>query len=185
MGCSTGEEAYSLAIVIDQHLASLGAPYYLSVTATDISRSALTTARHGVYNRRKLIGMDPTIMQRYFVPMEQEQYQVSEALRQRVCFSQMNIVEDRHAALGEMDIIYCQNVLIYFTRSRRLDILNTLLKYLRPGGVLVLGPGEVTDWTNPRVERLPFENTLVYRRLLALNGQTSSMTAGGLSKECV
>ena len=184
MGCSTGEEAYSLAIVIDQHLASLGVPYYLSVTATDISRSALTAARHGVYNRRKLIGMDPTIMQRYFVAMEQEQYQVSEALRQRVCFSQMNIVEDKHAALGEMDIIYCQNVLIYFNRSRRLDILNTLMKYLRPGGVLVLGPGEVTDWSNPRVERLTFENTLAYRRLPALNGQPSSMAADGLTKEC-
>ncbi len=185
MGCATGEEAYSLAITLDQHLASLGVQYYLSVTATDISRSALATARRGVYHRRKFIGMDPAVVQHYFVSVEPEHYQVSEALRKRVCFSQMNIVEDRDAVIGEMDIIYCQNVLIYFNRVRRLDILNTLMKYLRPGGVLVLGPGEVTDWINPHVERIAFENTLAYRRLPALNGHGSGRVADGLSKVCV
>lgn len=164
VGCSTGDEAYTLAMIVDEYLVAQGVEYYLGVTATDISYAALAIARRGIYHRRKLTNVPSVYLKQYFTAMDGERYHICEKLRERVSFSAMNIIDIKHAAVREMDIIFCQNVLIYFGGKRRTETLNNMVESLKPGGVLILGPGEILSWDHPQMEPLRFDNTLAYRR---------------------
>ena len=68
--------------------------------------------------------------------------------------------------IGNMDAIICQNVLIYYDRKRRLEIVNNLVKYLAPGGLIIFAVGELLHWDHPLMERFPYPNTLAYKRTL-------------------
>jgi type IV pilus assembly protein PilK len=165
VGCSTGEEPYSIAMAIDDHLEKLGIPYYLGVIASDISRSALTVGRSGIYATHKIRQIEPEWLDRYFTQMPDGKYQVIPELRQRVCFNQLNVLDMGKTPIGNMDAIVCQNLLIYYDRERRKQIADTLVNYLAPGGLLILAVGELLHWSHPDVERFPFANTLAYRRI--------------------
>ena len=65
--------------------------------------------------------------------------------------------------IGAMDIIVCQNLLIYFDRARREQIVNRFVQHLTPGGILILGVGELVNWSHPDLERLHYANTLAFR----------------------
>jgi len=164
-GCATGEEPYTLAMIIDDHLASLGCEYYVGITATDISAGSLAEARRGIYSRHKLKDLDPRLLGKYFTRIDDGNYQVSEQLRKRVCFARMNILDIGHAPLGDMDIIVCQNLLIYFDREERIKILNAVVEHLAPGGVLILGAAEILGWSHPQLQRLKDNDALAFRRL--------------------
>ena len=90
--------------------------------------------------------------------------QVADGLRERVCFAHLNVLNLDQAPMDDMDLIFCQNMLIYFRRWRKRQIVNQLAGRLAPGGLLVLGPGEITDWHDPRLERVHFADTLAFRR---------------------
>lgn len=163
VGCSTGEEPYSVAMTIDEHLRSLGCQYYLGVTASDISRSSLAHGRKGIYSRRQIKDIDANWLDEYFVVTEDDKFQVHDALRKRVCFNQLNILDIGKAPIGMMDIIICQNLLIYFDQEQRIQIANTLADHLQPGGILILGVGEILNWNHPKLKRYPYANTLAFQ----------------------
>lgn len=164
VGCATGEEPYTMAMAIDEHLGSVGCSYYLGIMASDISRSALAVGRAGVYSSFRVKDISAAWLQKYFVEHEDGKFEVVKELKQRVCFNQLNVLEIGNTPIGYMDIIVCQNLLIYYDRERRMNIMDTLVKYLAPGGILVLAVGEMLNWTHPNVKRFPFANTLAYRR---------------------
>lgn len=163
VGCSTGEEPYSLAMMINELLANEPKRYY-GITATDISLPTLGKARRGVYAARKVERIDPRLRERYFVQLSEREYQVADVLRDRICFARLNVLELARAPMHNMDIIFCQNMLIYFRRWRKKQIVSRLAERLAPGGLLVLGPGEITDFTHPELERVHFADTLAFRR---------------------
>lgn len=167
VGCATGEEAYTLAMVIDNVLAARGMDYYLSISATDISLAALAAGRRAVYPRRRITEVPPAFLERYFTALGDERYQVCARLRERVCFTHRNVMETQPGALGRMDVIFCQNVLIYFDAPRRARILDMLAASLKPGGLLLLGPGEVLHWPHPDMELVRREQALAYRRRMS------------------
>lgn len=164
IGCATGEEPYSLAMVIDDHFQSFGREYYFGVTATDISYPALAVGRHGVYSRTRLKDLPPTLRTRYFTPLDEDHSQVCDALRRRVCFAHINVLDVGLAPLQKMDLIVCQNVLIYLERTRRMELVERLVHQLRPGGGLVIAPGDLLAWRHPLMERVNYPDTLAYRR---------------------
>jgi len=164
VGCATGEEPYSIAMAIDEHMERIGCDYYLGVMASDISRSALAVGRTGIYSEQKLKAVPPHWVEKYFTPAQNGKYQINSDLRQRVCFHQANILDLGKMPIGYMDVIVCQNLLIYYDQPRRLNIVNKLVEYLAPKGVLVLAVGELINWSHPDMERFPFANTLAYRR---------------------
>ena len=164
VGCATGEEPYSLAMAIDEHMSQLGCEYYLGIIASDISRSALAAGRSGIYNEQKVKGVPAHWLSKYFTATRDGKYQVISELRQRVCFNQANVLDLGKMPIGFMDTIVCQNLLIYYDQQRRIDIANTLVNYLAPKGVLIFGVGELFNWSHPDMERFPFANTLAYRR---------------------
>ncbi len=164
VGCSTGEEPYSIAMAIDEHMDQLGRDYYLGVTASDISRDALAVGRKGIYSRLQIKEVEPTWLDKYFTITDEDTFQIHDSLRKRVCFNHLNILEMGNMPIGKMDIITCQNLLIYFDKAQRIEIANTLAEHLLPGGLLILGVGELLNWNHPEIERYPYANTLAFRR---------------------
>lgn len=166
VGCATGEEAYTLAMTIDRALLQRGDDSFYGVTATDISQPAIQHGREAVYSKFR-IGkcIEQSLLEDYFEEQDKEHYRVREHLARRVCFARMNLQDIRPGSVGKMDIIYCQNVLIYFDRESRQQIAGQLMQHLLPGGLLILGSGELLNFEHSEAEKLRDENTLAYRKL--------------------
>ena len=164
LGCATGEEAYSLAMVINDcfELAALN-PYY-GITAMDISNSALTIGRKATYNRRRVEQVTAEEIKRYLHLNPDGSYEVVNKLRDRVCFAQANIIHARQLPDVKVDVIFCQNLLVYFRRWLRRDVLNALVNRLKPGGLLIVGLGETVDWEHPLMQRTPDDQVQAYLR---------------------
>ncbi|WP_090936435.1 CheR family methyltransferase [Azotobacter beijerinckii] len=161
VGCSTGEEPYSLAITAMEVLAgefTVPAERF-GVTATDISRSALERLGRGLYPAAKLERLDTALRERYFIAQPDGRYRILPGLASRVCGARLNVLDLAKAPMSGMDVIFCQNLLIYFRRWRRREILNRLAERLAPGGLLVVGVGEVVGWQHP--DLVPVADPLV------------------------
>ncbi|MCY0965799.1 CheR family methyltransferase [Parathalassolituus penaei] len=151
VGCSTGEEAYSLAMLADRQLTPFHIKY--AVTGTDISTFALRKAKSASYPETAIKWFPQEFRTDAMLHAEHgKKLQVSDIIRQRCCFTQVNLLDLKAFPLQSQHIIYCQNVLIYFRRWRRREILNELAERLVPGGILVIGLGEIVDWRNPLLE---------------------------------
>ena len=164
VGCATGEETYSLAIDLDDYLSGTGKNYYYALTGSDISAAAIVTAREAVYRNNRLTNVPEHFLDHYFEKENETTFKVKEFLRKRVCFSQLNLLDLKNARVGMMDVIFCQNVLIYFKREQRIQMLNDMVSHLKPGGMLVLGAGEIHGWAHPDMESVAYEGTLAFRR---------------------
>ncbi|MDO3387585.1 protein-glutamate O-methyltransferase CheR [Gilvimarinus sp. SDUM040013] len=164
VGCSTGEEPYSLAMVINDcfELAQLE-PYY-GVTALDISSTALAKGRLGRFMPRSIEQMTAEESKRYCQLGHDGTYEVVRKIRDRVCFTYGNVLQINDMPAVQMDVIFCQNLLVYFRRWLRRDILNSLVDRLKPGGTLVIGIGEVVDWEHPKLKRIANEEVQAYVR---------------------
>ncbi len=164
VGCATGEESYSLAIALDDYLTQYYKSIYYGVVGSDISLPALATARKGIYEPRRLKNLSYAHHNRYLTAVDGGCYQVNKALRQRVCFNMFNLLEMEQSIINDADIIFCQNVLIYFDSRLRASILNKLVNYLNPGGLLVIGVGEALDWKHPQMKRVSGVDALAYTK---------------------
>jgi chemotaxis protein methyltransferase CheR/type IV pilus assembly protein PilK len=164
VGCATGEEPYSLAMLVDALIKDSGVDRYYGVTGTDISMPALGKARAGIFNERRILSVPEAYRGRYFLPVEKNRFQITPSIRDRVCFSRLNMLKLAEAPMRDIDVIFCQNVLIYFKRWRKHDIANKLSERLAVGGLLVFGVGELLDWTHPDMERVQFDDTLAFVR---------------------
>ncbi len=164
VGCSTGEEAYTLAMLLDEALSSCVPPRRFGVTATDVSQPALALARAATYATARLDEIPQPYRERNVEAVDADHFRISDRLRRRVGFACVNLLHAARAPLRQLDLIYCQNVLIYFARERRGELLDGLARLLRPSGLLVLGPGEVSNWTHPQLVRTGGRQTLAYLR---------------------
>lgn len=164
LGCATGEEAYSIAMVINDcfELAALN-PYY-GITAMDISSSALAAGRKARYAKRRVEQVTHEEVKRYLTPCPDGSYEVVNKLRDRVCFTQANIIHARQLPNVKVDVIFCQNLLVYFRRWLRRDVLNALVSRLKPGGLLIVGLGETVDWDHPLMQRTSDDQVQAYIR---------------------
>lgn len=169
VGCATGEEAYTLAMILDRFLQDAQEMYY-GVTASDISRAALQTGREALYHKRRISNVPAQMAADYLLPVDEDHVQVMPQLRRHVCFNYLNLLNLDSQPAGEMDIILCQNVLIYFNHQLRERILGQLVTRLKPGGLLVLGAGEIFSWSHPLLEAVKHESTQAYRRMDAKGG---------------
>jgi len=163
VGCSTGEEANSLAMVIDQFSEAHERPFHFGITASDVSQPALMVGKAGIYSKLKQAEIPKGYQQLYCKPHDENEFMIDPKLMGRIGFAVLNLLEVHRQPMSRLDLVFCQNVLIYFPRSRREQVLAQLAACLRPGGVLVLGPGEITHWTQPKLERISMPRTLAYR----------------------
>jgi len=163
VGCATGEEPYSLMMYIDKYITDKNKKCYLSVTASDISHDALAIGKKARYHKNRFTNVPEDYMEHYLEAADDDHYLVNDSLRKRICFNRLNLLELQKSSVGKMDIIICQNVLIYFKRETRLAILNQLVKHLMPGGLLILGAGEITGWNNPDINSMKHDGVLAFQ----------------------
>ena len=166
VGCSTGEEPYSLAMLLNDCFEGAQLEPYFGIFATDISMPVLSKARAGIYSERKIESLGVNERQRYFKDLDDGRYKIVDKLQDRLCFSQGNVTDMTAMPVEKMDVIFCQNLLIYFRRSRRREILDNLVKRLKPDGLLVIGLGEIVDWKHPQLQRLKDERVQAYWRVM-------------------
>ncbi|MEX1032822.1 MAG: CheR family methyltransferase [Cellvibrionaceae bacterium] len=165
VGCATGEEPYSLAMLINDSFELAQLKPYFGIFATDISMPALSRARSGIYPERKLERLSDNERQRYFKDLGDGRYKIIDKLQDRLCFSQGSVLDVKSMPVEKMDVIFCQNLLIYFRRWRRREILQGFADRLKPNGVLVIGLGEMAEWKHPKLERMADERVQAYRRI--------------------
>jgi chemotaxis protein methyltransferase CheR len=138
--CSSGQEPYSLAMILDEEAHRL-AGWNVEILATDLSRSVINTARQGVYSQFEIQrGLPITQLLRYF-QQEGERWRISQHLRSRIRFEEFNLLSD-YMPLGQFDVIFCRNVLIYFDLPAKKDVLARMAKALAPDGFFVMGAAE-------------------------------------------
>ena len=152
--CSTGQEPYSLAMLLDEEAHRL-AGWKIEILATDLSRGVINTARNGIYSQFEIQrGLPITQLLRYF-RQEGERWCINEYLRSRIRFEEFNLLSD-YAPLGRFDVIFCRNVLIYFDVPTKKDVLDRMAKNLAPDGFFIMGAAEtvigLTDALVPHPE---------------------------------
>jgi len=164
VGCATGEEPYSLMMYIDKYMTDRNEKCYLAVTASDISHDALAVGKKAQYHRNRFSNVPTEYISSYMEEVDKEHYLVNESLRKRICFNRLNLLNLDSSSVGKMEIIICQNVLIYFKRETRLMIINQLVEHLVPGGLLILGAGEITGWQHPEMSSMQYDGVLAFQR---------------------
>ena len=138
-GCATGQEAYSIAMLLHERFAARHKPINLKVLATDVHKASLEAASTGIYSEEQIAGMSPERVQRFFT-LKPEGYQISQTLRESIVFAPHNLIRD--APFTKMDLIACRNLLIYFQPHAQKSVLTLFHFSLKPGGFLFLGSSE-------------------------------------------
>jgi chemotaxis methyl-accepting protein methylase len=164
VGCSSGEEVYSLAMLANEILQISDNDSSFLVTGTDISVPVLSKAKKAQYNPRRLEAVTDHYVKHYFQQEPNGCYEITQKLKKKTCFAQVNILQLDKVAKTPRHIIYCQNVLIYFRRSRRQEILNHLVERLAPGGLLLIGMGEIVDWKHEQLESIKGESITAFKK---------------------
>ncbi|MGY1744318.1 CheR family methyltransferase [Blastococcus sp. SYSU D00695] len=139
-GCASGQEAYSLAILLTEILGADQFRERVKIYATDVDEDALTAARQAVYTEREMAGLTPEQVERYFVP-EGSRFAFRKDLRRSVIFGRNDLVQD--APISHVDLLLCRNTLMYFNAETQNRILGRLHFALNPNGLLFLGKAEM------------------------------------------
>lgn len=145
-GCSTGEEPYGLAMLIDEYLGMEKSRWDSRVLATDISTSALRTAITGIYDADEVESVPAAWKRRHFSVLPGGKYQAKQSLQDEVIFRKFNLVQQEPFPFKKkFHIIFCRNVMIYFDQQTRNRLIAKMHDALAPGGYLVIGHSEFID----------------------------------------
>ncbi|MGB7845466.1 MAG: protein-glutamate O-methyltransferase CheR [Candidatus Acidiferrum sp.] len=159
-GCSTGEEPYSIAITVLDTL-SFADAWDVEILATDIGRVALKNAERGIYAGRSIASVNEKQLAAHFSAADGG-YQVKKRIRKIVSFAQMNLASPVY--VGRMDLIFCMNVLIYFTEERRRALVQRFYDALEPGGYLFLGHSESISKMPVKFQAIVLGDCILYRK---------------------
>jgi chemotaxis protein methyltransferase CheR len=179
-GCSTGEEAYTIGILVQaSHLfpsdRGAGGRWDVRIYGSDISRRCVAAARRGVYTESSF-RVTSDEMRRAFFQERPDGWHVADSIRQMCHFGQMSLLdEDRSKVLGKADVIFCRNVLIYFDSRARKIAIDVLYDRLNPGGVLLLGHSESLLNVSTAFELLHLKDDLVYRKPVSARDTVSGL----------
>ncbi len=166
---STGQEAYSLGIILEETQAKL-AGWRVDIIATDLSEAALGRAKEALYSQFEVQrGLTTAQLLKYFTQVG-DMWQLKDSIRKRVAYRHLNLLNE-YALLGNFDIIFCRNVLIYFDAARKSDVLNRMTRILAPEGAIMLGAAESIIGLNTKLAPHP-----QYRGVLIQEAHAQSLT---------
>ena len=140
--CSSGQEPYSLGILCEEYKKKYTMNVPVEIVATDLSSEILNKAKQGVYDKISIgRGLSESRLKTFFTNSAKDQWQVNAEVRRYIQFKSLNLLEN-YSSLGKFDIIFCRNVLIYFTKETKTDVLTRMHSCLKPNGLLCLGSSE-------------------------------------------
>jgi chemotaxis protein methyltransferase CheR len=174
-GCSTGEEPYSIAISVADAL-SFSDAWNVEILATDIGRNALAIAERAIYAGRSIASVTERQLAAHFQPAEGGQ-EVRPRLRKMVSFVHMNL--NNAVYVGKMDVVFCMNVLIYFSEARRRDLVQHFYSALEPGGYLFLGHSESISKMPVKFQAIVLNDCILYRKPNAGEAQKAELVTEG------
>ncbi|MBA4364189.1 MAG: chemotaxis protein, partial [Pseudomonas sp.] len=176
-GCSTGEEAYSLAMLLNDQLQLDASKASLQLFATDIDERAISIGRAGLYPQAIVTDVPPTRLRHYFVK-EDDHYRIRKEIREKVLFAKHSLLSD--PPFSQIDLIVCRNLLIYLDREVQREILQMFHFALRPGGFLFLGSSESADACHELFAPVDKRNRIFRAKTGTANSRrTPTMPRGG------
>ena len=149
--CSTGEEAYSYAMMLLEAVGERSSSMTIQIFATDLSEAAIVKARQGSYKRSEVIGLSARRLQRFFTPVE-DHYRINKFVRDLCVFAPHNVFRD--PPFSRLDLVSCRNLLIYVNNTLQRKAISTFHYALNPNGFLVLGKSETVGSSAPLFEQL-------------------------------
>lgn len=168
-GCATGEEAYSIAILLHRTLPDLS-EWNISILATDINPVFLRKATGGEYGEWSFRGVPRWLKEKYFTVNGNGRYVLADSIRKMVTFDRLNLADDPYPSLlnhtNAMDIIFCRNVLMYFSPDRMKKTVGGFRNSLLDGGWLVVSPCEVCHGLFPGFKPVTLDDAVFYRKEL-------------------
>jgi len=161
--CSTGEEPYTIAMVMSKYLCEPhGIP--VKILATDIDTNVLKTAARGVYDSHAIGQVPEKYLKRYFLRGKDDNfglYKIKEEIRKMVTFKQLNFIAPEYPITSTFDIIFCRNVIIYFSPETKKMVVGKLFRYLNEGGYIMMGHSETLF---NMIEGLVYLKNTVYQK---------------------
>ncbi|MCB1906141.1 MAG: EAL domain-containing protein [Rhodocyclaceae bacterium] len=173
-GCATGEEVYSIAILVAEALGNRCDRYRIQIFATDINGEAVSSARAGIFPEAALSGMDAALVARYFTA-DEGLYQIDRSLREMILFARQDLVQD--PPFVRLDLISCRNLLIYFKSELQERVMKIFHYALHEGGILFLGKSESVGRLGTLFAERDRKNKIYVRRMVP------SPAVGGFSQQ--
>lgn len=162
--CSTGEEPYTLAIMIMEMMAAHRVNIPFSIIATDISSKVIDSARRAVFSQYSVRNTDEVLKKKYFTE-ESNMYRLNDAVKRNVRIDFMNLMDDNaYKVYRQMDFIFCRNVLIYFDEKMKKKVIDNMYECLKPKGFLTIGHAESLHNISRAFKPLVFPGTIAYQK---------------------
>ena len=141
--CSTGEEPYTVGILIKENFSSSASGIKFEIVGTDISEKVLKSAKKGIYNGYTLRNASQAILGKYFVKTDDDEYKIKDEIKNMTTFGNVNLIDGNEVKkYGSFDIVLCRNVIIYFDAESKKKTIENIYESLKPGGYLFLGHSE-------------------------------------------
>jgi chemotaxis protein methyltransferase CheR len=160
--CSTGEEAYTLAMIIDQFFGPSMKEWDTKILATDISRQVLETAQRGIYSGERIAPLPAAWKANYFRRIDADNYIISDKIRNNVIFRRLNLVAPVFPFKRKLHVIFCRNVMIYFDNKTKEELVSKFYEHLEYGGYLFIGHSETIDRETTKFQYI---KPAVYRKI--------------------
>jgi chemotaxis protein methyltransferase CheR len=169
-GCSTGEEPYSIAIVLSKLMAGLK-KWDIEILATDLNAKSLAKASQGIYGEWSFRGVPPRVRSTYFEEVEEGRWAISPAVKKMVTFAQLNLMDDIYPPVSNrpngLDVILCRNVLMYLTPEAMRKVIRQLHRFLASDGWLIVSPTETSQELFSEFTSVSFGDVTFYRKSAA------------------
>jgi chemotaxis protein methyltransferase CheR len=141
-GCSSGEEPYTLAMIMADYFENFKYMWNTKILATDISQKVLDIAEKGIYSGEAVNTLPKYWKQKYFNKIENENYQISEEIRNEIIYRNFNLMDDVFPFKKKFHVIFCRNVMIYFEPKTKMKLINKFYDMTETGGYLFIGHSE-------------------------------------------
>jgi len=160
-GCSSGEEPYTLSMLLDQYFSNQLDSIDAGILATDISSHVLQISNAGIYGIERIKPLPENLKKKYLIKIGKENWQFNERVKRLLLFKRLNLMRSEYPFKGKFDVIFCRNVMIYFDSKTRDEIVQRFSRYLNPGGYLFIGHSETLGRSNPHFRYI---QPAVYRK---------------------
>ena len=141
-GCSSGEEPYTLAMIISDYFGNEKSIWNTKILATDISQKVLEQAKNGVYSGEAVNTLSKYWMMQYFNKIDNENYQITEEIRNEIIYREFNLMAETFPFKKKFHVIFCRNVMIYFEPKTKMELINKFYDMTESGGYLFIGHSE-------------------------------------------